>query len=316
MIKTIGYALLFLNLICSAQAKSGGDVSGGGGISESNILYTFSNLGSYLTDLKNLGNTTLSVNEELYISKLLKASVVEKETKLIFKTQKKFDFKGKQFFKTNISKSKIYINLDNIFILDNKVKRPFNLMESIAFSIKLVDREIKTLLSLKEKEVFFSKINAVLDYDVALQSLMALGRPEVQISSYSYDSKLIGSKILLMDSDELFDFSGTFNKSLICMDPKAKKHITKFNNISYSIDTFNQEAKIQNIGFIGTVQYICEGEHEAVEYFGNAKINLEYGLKTKDSSVLINSNWLDIKKVEAYLIKDKTTIIFSDLVSF
>ena len=46
MLKKISYLLILICLISSAQGRHGGDVSGGGGISESNILYTFSNLNS------------------------------------------------------------------------------------------------------------------------------------------------------------------------------------------------------------------------------------------------------------------------------
>jgi len=59
-----------------------------------------------------------------------------------------------------------------------------------------------------------------------------------------------------------------------------------------------------------------ESTQGSIEYFGNAKINLHYGLKSKDFTTLIDSIWLDVKEVEAYLVKNKTTILFNDLISF
>ena len=84
---------------------------------------------------------------------------------------------------------------------------------------------------------------------------MGLGLAEVQISSYSYENNINGSKILLMDSLSLIDFTPIFNKALLCMDPTAKRMITTFNNISYSIDTFYFENSTQSISFNGTVLY-------------------------------------------------------------
>ena len=164
--------ILIMSLLFSITsfARQGGDVSGGGGISESNILYSFTNLTSYLNDIQNLGNSSLSLNEKEYISKLFKASNNEKETKLIFNTEKEFDFKGEQFSRGIVPKSDIYINLDRIFKMENGSKRPFTLLESVVFSIQLADRNLKTELSTQQKSELYNKIISILNYEVTQQS--------------------------------------------------------------------------------------------------------------------------------------------------
>lgn len=300
--------LLLLAISFNSFARNGGDVSGGGGISESNILYSFYGLGEYLEQAELTSSSSFTKSERNFLSKLKRQTAQESKTKLFFKDSKKYPFNDKAYFTLDITGSEIFINLDKLFIDVNGDKIPYDLTDAIIFNLKIINRGMKDLNS-SELEVFYAKIQSALSYEVKTNSLYALGREEIQISIVQGKA----AKVLLMDSDKITEFTTFLNETLMCFTASAVKKFINLDNISYKLNPIDESSLTQKITFTGNIQYSCEEDGRVMMLSGSTDINLIYQLSAKESEVIDNS-WWENENVSAKLIQEKTIINYRDLV--
>lgn len=284
---------LLTSVLCFAR---GGDVSAGGGISESNILYSFYNLEEQVNPFIKIDSSYFTDNEIYFLESILKGLPYESKTKLIFKKESEYDFSGLSFIASRIVGSDIYINLDRLHTLRNQVKVPFTLTEALIFTLRFLNRQ-NTTLSLTELEILFSKIKKLHSVKTNKFDLTQYNRAELQVSTYTQNNNL---KLLLMDSYALTDYSSQLNKSLLCPSKKSIKTVKTLSNIfMYRSEFFSNT---EQITFKADIQYNCD---DLIGY-GNLFIVINYDLKSKTK---IDKNWWESKEVKALINKDSIEFI-------
>lgn len=295
---------LFLVLLLTVNLAfgHGGDVSGGGGISESNIIYSFNNLSSTIQRALSVMANEFTSEELNFLEQLKLRSDLEVKTKQVFKTQKEYPFDGKTFSTKPQAGSQIFINLDLLFNLVDGKKVPFNYAKAFVFNLKVIERGMNILPD-STKATFYQKLERLIGLEEKTYALSAYGRDEIQLSLFN------DSQLLLMDSNKLHNVTSKLITKLLCLSTPKVKTIKYLGNVHYSIGRLNLNHNSIKVLFHADIEYLCDDTLLA----GKTSMEVTYKLKAQDNQTQINDSWWEKKSIEANIDLNKLQFSFRDL---
>lgn len=294
--------LALFMLVHLAFATDGGDISGGGGISESNIIYSFGRLSAEIDQILIADSSNFSPKELTFLKLLKKKAGEESKTKLLFKSKKEFRFKGKSFVTGHQKGSDIYICLDKLMVRVGDVSVPFDYAQSFVFNLKLIDRDAPGL-NTDGKKVLYKKLVKATSLGIKTYTLAHLGREELQLSVYNK------KQLLIMDSNKLQNISAELESKLLCPTSFKDKKVLEIDNFFYKVLDEGSERSNLKIIFMGDIQYVCKDS----TITGKVLVTLSYKLKSANPEIQLDAKWWEKPEIFAEADLPNVQFDFMDL---
>ena len=292
------------------ESGSGGSrVGGGGGLSEINLIYAWTNFTFYLNEIEAIEVIKLNAQELKIIEQLLTTAPLEKShAHLIFLTQDQYKFPETLYHQTFTVGEDISFNINQLFNKDEKNdERPFTLSDSIALLIKIFDRgrttDTKVLTTLTNKVQYFLNSNST------LFNLSKLNRNELQIENLNIQND---DEVLAIDSFSMKNLTPIINKSLICDKaiPSSKIKLLNFYNLYFqSIAKTDIDHNSQKIILAGSIIYQCDNQIAEGDFSLTLNYQLIPPLKSK-----LTKDWWSNPHIKAELNLSQTRLDLKDLV--
>jgi hypothetical protein len=305
MISKLAYLLIFLSLILNPLMGGEGSSAGnGGGVSENNLLLAWSELDRNYTLISTTPGLNLSGLERELLKNLRTRLRRETKTKLVFLSERKFDFQGRVYVTNSEPGSTINLNTDRLYVKNSGSKKtPLDMGEATALLTEILTRgdvsDLETLEDLKESiKEFFS-------LSLSTFTLTSYGREEIQISVYKGKDF---AELQVMDSIRITDITIELRNSLLC-DSRKKKILDLYNVHLSNIDNFNSLTKSQSVVYRGWISYLCGPE----TYSGDVFITVPYQISGAKASTPVPEKWWTQKNFAAEAQIKKIDFRFRDI---
>lgn len=291
MISKFVYLFLSLSLILTpVMAGEGSSAGNGGGVSENNLLLAWSELDRNYTLISKTPGLNLSGLERELLKNLRTRLRRETKTKLVFLSEKKFDFKGRVYVTSSEPGSTINLNTDRLYVKNSGSKKtPLDMGEATALLTEILTRgdvsDLGTLEELKEsiKEFFALSLSTF--------TLTSYGREEIQISVYKGDNF---AELQVMDSQKITDITIELRQSLLCDSPR-RKILDIYNMHLSNLGSFDGQTKSQTIIYRGWIKYACGSENLEGDLF----LSIPYKITGEKASTPVPEKWWSNKKFSA-----------------
>ena len=291
------------------SGNGGSRVGGGGGLSEINLIYAWSNFSFYLQEIEAIHAINLTEQELKIIDQILTNISLEKNhVHLHFLTKDQYNFPENVYHQTFKIGEDISFNIDQLFKTNESNEEiPFTLSDSIALLINIFDRgrtnDVVVMTTLAHKIQYFLNNNS------SLFIFSKLNRNELQIETLNIPNN---SEILVIDSVSVKNISSLIHNSLICQDQtdSTKVKLKNFSNLYFqSIASTDIVNKTQKIILAGNIIYQCDTQIAD----GDFSLSLNYHLLA-NSKTKLTQDWWKNPLIKADLDIKQTHLDLKDLV--